>query len=67
VEQDVQVTDYNSATLEENKNISLPSANVQYVPEIELNTNNLGKVMDEKELDETVLEIDNSTPEPNLG
>jgi len=76
VEQDVKCIDENSVTLEENKNISLPSADVQNVPELELNTtkienvkqsielleldlntNNLEKVIDEKKLDDTVLEI----------
>jgi hypothetical protein len=38
VEQDVQAIDKNSVTLEENINILLPSANVQYVSEIEINT-----------------------------
>jgi hypothetical protein len=48
----------------ENTNISLQSGDFQYIPEFVLKTNNLEKVMDEKE---TVLETDNSTPEPNLG
>jgi hypothetical protein len=68
LEQDVNVTNENSVTLEDNKNILLPSVIVQHnTPEFDLNTNNLEKVMDEKELEETVLETDNSVPEPNLS
>jgi len=44
VEQDVQAIDKNSVTLEENINILLPSANVQYVPEIEINTTTIKNV-----------------------
>jgi len=48
-------------SLEENKNISLPSADVQYVPEIEINTTEIENVKQSIECNEEILSTENFT------
>ncbi|KAF0760400.1 hypothetical protein FWK35_00011601 [Aphis craccivora] len=52
-----------NSSLEENKDISILSTDIQYETGLDLNANELEKVMDGTESNEAYLEKDNSMPE----